>query len=131
MGYDPADLPAEARTFLEERHLATLTTVRADGSTHVVAIGFTWDDSSGLARVISFEPSQKVRNIVASPGARAAVCQVDGGRWLTLEGPATVTTEADRVAEAVRRYTDRYRAPNPRDDRVAIEIRVDRVLGRA
>jgi PPOX class probable F420-dependent enzyme len=131
VGYDPADLPDEARTFLEERHLATLTTVRADGSPHVVAIGFTWDESSGLARVISFEPSQKVRNIVGLAGSRAAVCQVDGGRWLSLEGPATVTSEPDRVAEAVRRYADRYRAPEPRHDRVAIEIQVDRVLGRA
>jgi hypothetical protein len=39
--------------------------------------------------------------------------------------------EPERVAEAVRRYADRYRAPNPRDDRVAIEIQVDRILGRA
>ena len=59
------------------------------------------------------------------------MCQVDGGRWLTLEGPATVTDDADRVAEAVRRYAERYRPPGERDDRVAIEIRVDRILGRA
>ena len=41
MAYDPSDLPEEALTFLEERHLATLTTLRADGSPHVVAVGFT------------------------------------------------------------------------------------------
>ncbi len=60
-----------------------------------------------------------------------AVCQVDGGRWLTLEGTAEVTDDPDRVAEAVRRYAERYRPPGERADRVAIEIRVDRVLGRA
>ena len=43
MGLDPRDLPAEALTFLAERHLATLTTLRPDGSPHVVAVGFTWD----------------------------------------------------------------------------------------
>jgi hypothetical protein len=59
------------------------------------------------------------------------VCQVDGGRWLTLEGPAEVTDDPDRVDEAVRRYAERYRQPGEREDRVAIEIRVDRVLGRA
>jgi F420H(2)-dependent biliverdin reductase len=127
----PTDLSAEALAFLAERHLATLTTLRPDGSPHVVAVGFTWDSSAGLARVITFAPSRKARNLVAAPGARAAVCQVDGGRWLTLEGPATVTDDPARVAEGVRRYAERYRQPGERDDRVVVEIAVDRVLGRA
>lgn len=131
MAYDPADLPDEAVAFLQERHLATLTTLRPDGSPHVVAVGFTWDDDAGLARVITFAPSRKARNLLAAPGSRAAVCQVDGGRWLTMEGPARVTEEPVAVAEAVRRYAERYRQPGDRDDRVAIEIAVDRVLGRA
>lgn len=123
-------LGPEALAFLTERHLGTLTTLRPDGSPHVVAVGFTWDAEAGLARVITFAPSRKARNLLAAPGSRAAVCQVDGGRWLTLEGPAEATDDPERVAEAVRRYTERYRAPKERDDRVAIEIRVDRVLGR-
>lgn len=130
MALDPFSLPPEVRTFLEERHLATLTTLRPDGSPHVVAIGFTWDGASGLARVITFAPSRKARNVAAAPGGRAAVCQVDGARWLTLEGRAEVTGDPDRVAEAVRRYAQRYRQPGERADRVAIEISVDRVLGR-
>ena len=36
-------------------------------------------------------------------GSRAAVSQVDGGRWLTLEGPAVVTDDPARVAEAEQR----------------------------
>ena len=128
---DPAAVPAPAAAFLAERHLATLTTARPDGSPHVVAVGFTWDAEAGLVRIITFAPSKKARNLLAAPGSRAAVCQVDGGRWLTLEGPATVTDDPDRVAEAVRRYAERYRQPGERDDRVAIEIRVDRILGRA
>jgi|SRR3954447_23992951 PPOX class probable F420-dependent enzyme len=135
MGYDVHDLPDEVAAFLDERHLATLTTLRPDGSPHVVAVGFTWDADAGLARVITFAPSRKARNLQAassggSPG-RAAVSQVDGGRWLTLEGTAVVTDDPVRVAEAVRRYAERYREPGERADRVAIEITVDRVLGRA
>ena len=114
-----------------ERHLATLTTLRPDGSPHVVAVGFTWDDDAGLARVITFAPSRKARNVPPAPAAGPRVCQVDGGRWLTLEGTAVVTDDPDRVAEAVRRYAERYRQPGERADRVAIEISVDRVLGRA
>jgi PPOX class probable F420-dependent enzyme len=131
MAYDPTSLPDEVRTFVEERHLATLTTLRPDGSPHVVAVGFTWDDDAGLARVITFAPSRKARNVAANPGGRAAVSQVDGGRWLTFEGPAVVTDDPGRVAGAVARYTERYRPPGERVDRVVIEITVDRVLGRA
>ena len=131
MAYDPSHLSDEVLTFLAERHLATLTTMRPDGSPHVVAVGFTWDDDAGLVRIITFAPSRKARNVAAHPGSRAAVCQVDGGRWLTLEGTAVVTSEPHRVAEAVGRYAGRYRVPGAREDRVAIEIHVDRVLGRA
>ena len=131
MAYDPSHLSDEVLAFLAERHLATLTTMRPDGSPHVVAVGFTWDDDAGLVRVITFAPSRKARNVAARPGSRAAVCQVDGGRWLTLEGTAVVTAEPHRVADAVGRYAERYRPPGVRDDRVAIEIHVDRVLGRA
>ena len=61
----------------------------------------------------------------------AAVSQVDGGRWLTMEGTARLVTDADGVARAVAAYAERYQAPRSRDDRVAIEIAVGRVMGRA
>jgi PPOX class probable F420-dependent enzyme len=131
VGLDPTALPPEAERFLHERHLATLTTLRPDGTPHVVAVGFSWDAEAQLARVITFAPSRKARNVAAQPGSAAALCQVDGGRWLTLEGSATVTAEPERVAEAVRRYAERYREPGERADRVALEIRVDRILGHA
>ena len=123
------ELPESALEFLREYHLASLTTLRADGSPHVVPVGFSWDPGSGLVRIITRAGSQKVRN--AARGGRAAVSQVDGGRWLTLEGTIAVTQDPDRVAEAVRRYAERFREPEPREDRVALEITVDRVLGRA
>lgn len=130
MAHDPQALSDEVLTFLAERHLATLTTSRPDGSPHVVAVGFAFDPADGIARVITFAPSRKARNLVAAPGSRAVVCQVDGGRWLALEGPAVVTDDPARVARAVEAYAGRYRPPGERDDRVAIEITVDRVLGR-
>ena len=115
--------------FLSERHLATLTTLRADGSPHVVAIGFSYAPAERLVRVITFAPSVKARN--AARGGRAAVCQIDGGRWLTLEGAVRLVTDPPRVAAAVEGYAARYRQPGERADRVAIEIQVDRILGRA
>ena len=126
---DPGAPDAAVLAFLAERHLASLTTLRADGSPHVVAVGFTYAPEARLVRVITFADSVKARN--AARGGRAAVCQVDGGRWLTLEGTARVTADPEAVAVAVERYTTRYREPGPRDDRVAIEIEIDRILGRA
>jgi PPOX class probable F420-dependent enzyme len=123
----PSSLNADAGTFLTERHLATLATKRPDGTPHVVAVGFTWDAEAGLARVITREGSQKVRN--AERGAYGAVTQVDGARWLTLEGPARILRDADSVRDAENRYAERYRTPRENPERVVIEITVTRVLG--
>jgi hypothetical protein len=65
----------------------------------------------------------------AGGGAQAAVSQVDGRRWCTLEGTAVVKDDAESVAEAERRYAERYRQPRPNPERVVIEITVTRVLG--
>lgn len=130
MALDPSSLSDDHLAFLAEGHLATLTTLRPDGTPHVVPVGFSFDPADGLARIITFDGSRKVRNLGVD-GGRAVVCQVDGGRWLALEGHAEVTDDPDRVAAAVAGYAARYRTPGDRDDRVAIEIRIDRVLGRA
>jgi len=130
MGYDKDQLPHEVLSFLAERHLATLATTRPDGSLHLCAIGFTYDPAVGLARVICAGGSRKAVN-AARPGARAGVAQVDGPRWLSLEGPVTVTDDPERVADAVARYSARYRQPGESPTRVALEISVERILGRA
>ena len=117
--------------FVRERHLATLTTLRADGSPHVVPVGFSYDQDANVVRVITFYPSQKALN--AQRGCRAAVSQVDGGRWITLEGVARLVTlddDPDEVRRAVDGYAQRYREPKERENRVAIIIAVDNVLGR-
>ena len=129
MATAPSDLSPEALAFLLERHLGTLSTHRADGILHVCAVGFTWDPDALMVRVITGGGSQKVRNVERS--GRAAVGQVDGGRWLSLEGPARVTRDPEEIAEAVTRYTERYQEPRVNPQRVAIEITVERVLGRA
>ncbi|MES4890352.1 TIGR03618 family F420-dependent PPOX class oxidoreductase [Streptomyces sp. NPDC096012] len=129
---DP-DAPDEPYlAFWRERHLCTLTTLRPDGSPHVVPVGVTYDPGARLARVITSGASAKASHVLAAghEGARVAVCQVDGRRWATLEGRARVRTEPERVAEAERRYAERYeRTPRPNPARVVIEIEVERALG--
>jgi F420H(2)-dependent biliverdin reductase len=115
-------------TFWTERRLATLTTLRADGTPHVVPVGVTVDLAEGVARVICSGPSVKARNVAAGRGS-IAVCQVEGRLWSTLEGSAVVLTGPEDVADAERRYAERYRQPRVNPQRVVIRIDVTRVLG--
>ncbi|MER5291541.1 TIGR03618 family F420-dependent PPOX class oxidoreductase [Streptomyces pharetrae] len=129
---DPGAPDPRYLSFWRERHLCTLTTPRPDGSPHVVPVGVTYDPEARLARVIASRSSTKVRNVLAAgpDGARVAVCQVDGRRWATLEGRAFVHSEPERVAEAVRRYAERYgRTPGPNPARVVVEIELTRAMG--
>ncbi|HZJ48489.1 MAG TPA: TIGR03618 family F420-dependent PPOX class oxidoreductase [Acidimicrobiia bacterium] len=129
MARSPATLTSEELTFLTERHIGSLTTIRPDGSPHVVAISFMFDPTDGVVRIITGDVSRKVHNIEAT--GRAAVCQVDGRRWLTLEGQAIVTRDVGRIAAAVSAFEARYRTPGPNPKRVAIEITIERVMGRS
>ncbi|ALG84858.1 pyridoxamine 5'-phosphate oxidase family protein [Gordonia phthalatica] len=129
MSRSVTDLSSDARTMLAEYHLASLTTLRADGTPHVVAVGFTFDAEAGRARVITFDGSQKVRN--AERGGYAALTHVDGPRWLTLEGPVAVHRDPEAVADAVQRYAARYRQPKPNPRRVVITMDIVRVMGSA
>ena len=109
-----ARLTSDALEFLTERHLAMLTTLRTDGSPHI-------------ARVITSDGSQKAVN--AERSRVGVLSQVDGGRWLSLEGIASVNREPDAVRDAEVRYAQRYRTPKPNPQRVVIEVLVKRVLG--
>lgn len=125
-------LTPEQYLFVTERHLATLSTLRQNNTPHVVPVGFTWDQDAGVARVTSHASSMKVRNVAAwvelGQPARAAICQVDGGRWITLEGTMRVEHSPAAVAEAERRYTVRYRQPEDEPERIVLVLTVDRVL---
>jgi PPOX class probable F420-dependent enzyme len=137
MAIDPSKPSDSYLAFWRERRICTLTTLRPDGTPHVVAVGATYDPEGGekgIARIITNKNSRKVANVLAAgpEGARVAVCQVEGGYWATLEGVARIRTEAEAVADAVQRYAARYdRTPTPNPDRVVIEIALTRAMGRA
>ena len=120
-------LTDDALAFLTERHLAMLTTLRADNTPHVVAVGFTFDPKTHIARVITSGGTQKAVN--AERAGVAVLSQVDGARWLSLEGHATVNSDADAVRDAELRYAQRYRTPRVNPRRVVIEVHIERVLG--
>lgn len=122
-----ADITPDFLPFWTERRLATLVTLRPDGTPHVVPIGVTLDLDAGLARIICTGGTQKARNVERT--GMAVVSQADGRVWSTLEGDAAVRTDPEAVADAVTRYAARYRQPRVNPERVVIEILVRRVLG--
>ncbi len=128
MRFDPGALPEAALTFLAERHLASLTTVRANDALHVVPVGFTFDPQTRIARVITSGDSVKARN-AERPEATAALCSVDHARWLTLSGPIRLDRSPAVVADAERRYAARYRPPRVNPKRVVLIMDVTQVLG--
>lgn len=132
MRLDPHALPDAALSFLTERHLASLTTARRDGTPHVVPVGFTFDAATAIARVITNDGSVKVRNaerLADGEAGRGALCQIDGRFWLTLEGSLRVSRDVDEVADAVERYAGRYRQPRVNPTRVVVLMTVDRIMG--
>lgn len=126
---DRPALSADGRAFVTVRALATLTTLRADGSPHVCPVGYTYDAEADVLRVITGAASQKAVNVGRDP--RMVLCQVDGPRWLTLEGEGVVCAKPAEVADAVRRYAARYRQPRENPARVVLIAAVTRLLGSA
>lgn len=129
--FDPHAPGEEVLAFTSEYHLSTLTIVRSDGTPHVTAVGFTYEPERALVRVITWADSWKAKHTASLGTAQAAVCTVDGGRWLTFSGTATVTSDPEAIRVGVERYAMRYRQPKERDDRVVIELAVDKIVGRA
>lgn len=117
--------------FWRERRLCTVTTLRPDGTPHVVPMGVALDPANDRAWAITSGSSQKARNIAAAgtQGALIAVCQVDGARWSTIEGRVTSWTDPEVVAEAESRYAERYKQPRENVARVGLRIEITRVLG--
>jgi PPOX class probable F420-dependent enzyme len=127
-----ASPPPSDDAFWQERRICFLTTLRPDGGPHQVPVGATYDPETRIARVITSARSKKVRNLLAAgPGARVSISQAEGRRWCTLEGAAFVRDDDESVAEAERRYAERYKPPRANPERVVIEVAVDRVMGTA
>lgn len=133
MKFDLERLPESVLDELGARHLATLATTRANGTTHLVPVGFTYDPSTKTARVTTSVTSVKVRNIenaeMAGGSARASICQLNGPSWLTLEGTIRLSRDPAEIAEAVRRYAVRYRQPRENPRRIALVMQVDSMMG--
>ncbi len=76
--------------FLGEARIASLATVRTDGSPTVVPVWFEWDGER--ARLFTERTSKKIERIRADPRVCLAVAEPVGVNeaWVTIEGTAAI-----------------------------------------
>lgn len=103
----PPTPPPLALHLLNGRHVATLATQRADGSIHLAAIWYLYQD--GILYFPTNAKSQKARNVVRTPTASAMIdTRVPGQeQGVSVSGVATIIDGEcgrDLVAQAQRRY---------------------------
>jgi PPOX class probable F420-dependent enzyme len=98
---------ARIRRFLEEEPVVWLSTVRPDGTPHIVPIWFWWDGEALL--VFSKPAAQKIRNLQANPVVMLGVGDPDDDFDIgLLEGRAELlsATTAEVMPEA---HVEKYR----------------------
>lgn len=125
----------EALAFLRSNHHSVLIARKADGSPQPspVAHGV---DAEGRVVISSREAAYKVRNLRRDP--RATLCALPDqffGRWVVVEGTATVTSLPEAMEPLVELYRqaagehpdwEEFRAAMRDERRVLIAITVER-----
>ena len=103
---------ADIASFLEEPHVAVLSTIDRAGFPHSVGMYYTF--SGGLLRMWPYGKSQKVKNLERDP--RCAVLIESGEpyqdlRGVLIRGRAEVIREFDPVFELGKEIYNRYFFP--------------------
>jgi PPOX class probable F420-dependent enzyme len=82
----------ERRAFLSEgRRTAKLATLRADGSPHVVPLGFVLDGDDWV--LMTSDDSVKGRNLRRDPRVGLCVDEIDPHAFVTVSGTAVLSEE--------------------------------------
>ena len=120
-----AKLTDRQREFLANPFVATLTTLRSDGSPHNTIV---WMDTEGDAvRFNTAEGRAKPEHLRNDP--RVAITVVDPQnpmKWVSVSGRATMTTEGadEHIDTLAKKYLgeDTYPWHNPEEARVTVTI---------
>ena len=84
------------------RHTCWLTTVNADGSPHVTAVGALWEE--GAFWVCASAASRKARNLAREPRCAVAVATLTYD--LVVEGTGSLVVDPDVVARMASLWAD-------------------------
>jgi PPOX class probable F420-dependent enzyme len=99
-----AELAPNVRAYLEDVHLAVITTINRDGSPHSTAL---WYELRGDTIIMNTgSASKKVRNLRRDPRAAVCVPDLDPARHVTVDG--TVAFDDEHVLEDLTSLASRY-----------------------
>jgi PPOX class probable F420-dependent enzyme len=94
-----------AREFLREDHVAVVSTLNKDGSSHVTTIWYLLADDGTLV-VTTPVRSQKIQNLRRDP--RIALCVGGAGRSVSLYGRVSISEDQARVQQDIEQIVERY-----------------------
>jgi PPOX class probable F420-dependent enzyme len=122
-------LDDNARTFLEQPFVGTLTTLRPDGSPHSTVV---WVDANGGLSFNTAVGRAKERHLRKDPRVSLLVVDPeDTYKWVAVDGTAELTTEgADgQIDQLAKKYLgqDEYPWRNPAEQRITVRIHVEHV----
>ncbi len=105
--------------FVTDRHLATLSTVRRDGTPHVVPVGFRYNPDEGTIDIggLNFANSKKYRDALRNPRVAFVVDDVPSinpwrARGVEVRGEAEVLTTGGK--EIMADFADEMLRIRPR-----------------
>jgi PPOX class probable F420-dependent enzyme len=125
-------LTDEQGQFLKTKNLATVATVRPDGSAQLTPVWIDWDGEHVVFNTA--EGRYKPRYIRGNPLVSVQVLDRDDPyRWLSVTGRAEITDEGaeEHINELSHRYNDgRDYNYVPGEKRLIVRIRPERVNSR-
>jgi PPOX class probable F420-dependent enzyme len=126
-----ASLTQDQKAFLDEPHVAVVTTLRADGSPHSTVVWIETDD----AGEVSFNTAVgRAKDIHLRNDPRASVIVVDpqnAFKWIAISGPAELTLDdADpQIDRLAKKYmgVDEYPYRTPEEERIKVRLTADKI----
>jgi PPOX class probable F420-dependent enzyme len=122
-------LDDNARKFLEQPFVGTVTTLRQDGSPHSTIV---WVDSNGDLSFNTAVGRAKERHLRQDPRVSLLVVDPENTyRWVAVSGTAELTTHGadDQIDRLAKKYLgqDEYPWRNPEEERITVRIRPEHV----
>jgi PPOX class probable F420-dependent enzyme len=94
-----------AREFLKEDHVAVVSTLNRDGSSHLTTMWYLLTDD-GILVMSTPSRNQKVKNLRRDP--RIALCVGDAARSVSLYGRVSISEDQALVRQDIEHLVERY-----------------------
>ena len=126
-----ATLTEEQARLLKESNLATVATIRRDGSAQLTPVWIDWDGENVVFNTA--EGRAKPRNIRRNPVVSVQVVdRNDEYRWVSVTGSAEIEEDGavEHIHELSRRYRGRDYDLTPGQQRLIVRVKPERVTAR-